>query len=78
MSNQVWKYRSRAGYLLNDSEDTGEPVSDKISFDEARVIRDSLKENNPDSFYGIKYFTSVKVLTIDRDKQQITQGDNNG
>ena len=60
MSDQVWKYSSAKEYL-DPCFTGGEAVSEKVSFEEAKEIRDRLLVEDPDHYYFIKHYTACSI-----------------
>ena len=63
MSYQVHRFESAEAFV--EGGKSQETLSDKLAtWDEAIKIRDGLREANPDKYYNLVYFTSVKVYDV--------------
>ncbi len=68
MSDQVWKYDTPEEYL--DPYFTGgEPMSDKLSAEEAEAIRDKLRKEDPDHCYFLRHYGSVRLITLEQRRE---------
>jgi len=61
MSHQVFKYKSDRDYVTAGGK--GEPVSEKFAtWQEAEIVRNKLREDDPEHYYDICHFTSVRYI----------------